>query len=222
MNENAVYPGIVNHFKNSQYVITEQNLETLNYLQRNKYEINSEFLNYILENFHEAVRLRLQNFPNANCFVENIHFLNQTETKLRSFDSYLENNTDMNKLKQKLVEASDKKCLVKQIARLYKQLYQEYLQTANEFFNFVNTIVIAIHYKLYKFFFSVFLDSRGRIYYKTTGTSFGLQTGDFSRCLISLCENEDIRASLPRQTSEYEIYYEDYLKSIDKKKQPFQ
>ena len=77
----------------------------------------------------------------------------------------------------------------------------------------------------YEFYFIVFMDSRGRIYYKSSGAAFGLQTGDFSKALIDLAGNSyNSQYDIPNkaQYPSSNKAYLDYITNLTKQKEPFQ
>ena len=95
----------------------------------------------------------------------------------------------MSILSDNLQNQGKSKVLLNQILKRQEFLRQKYQDIANIFFGLIHAYIIAHYYKDYKFYFTVFMDGRGRIYYKSVGAAFGLQTGDFSKALIDLAGN---------------------------------
>ena len=63
------------------------------------------------------------------------------------------------------------------------------------------------------------MDGRGRIYYKSAGAAFGLQTGDFSKALIDLAGNSyhsQYNTSNKAQYSLSNKAYLDYIMNLTK------
>jgi hypothetical protein len=115
------------------------------------------------------------------------------------------------------------KTLKVRIAKRKAYLTSNYQDIANVFFKLVNTYVIASNFQKFKFYFTVFLDARGRLYFKNGGSAFGLQAGDFSKALIDLSGNDyyDTPTINKVNYSPDNRNYLDYITTLDEKRNPF-
>jgi len=128
----------------------------------------------------------------------------------------------LNNLIERLDRSKSKKSITKLILQRRASLTEEYFNVVNQFFGFLNAYVIARHYKDYKFYFPIYLDSRGRLYYKCTGSNFGLQTGDLSKALINLKGNRyNKEIKLNGKVDSSNKKFQAFANSISKDEDPF-
>ena len=221
-NKTFNYPAIQNHHRKGITVITDSDLANINYIQSNFYTVNKKFLKYVETNFKLVVLEYLKKIPNIEFFFSNIEV--GDEIKIKTINELFFFDDELTGLVEKFKEQNTHS-LQKQITRRREYLLGRYKDIANVFFGLVHSYIIASHYKNYRFYFNIFIDSRGRLYYKSTGSVFGLQTGDFSRSLIDLGGNDYYYPQRIFNKCEYESSnkaYMDYVKSLNPQKESFQ
>lgn len=180
-NKDLKLSGIKNQHKNGTSKLTLKELESINYLQSNKYTINSFFF----EVFKQNSKIFLEHFLGKTAF-SSIFYVKKETLILKSLFVYLNENAEYLKLKKKI-----KKDNLKTKSQLFKKsikLQENYFNLINLIVQFIHIYVICENYKDFVFYFSMFLDFRGRMYYK--GSKFGLQSNDLSKCLIELLGND--------------------------------
>ena len=224
-NKSLNYPAILNHHSKGVTVITKDDLKSINYLQSNYYSINKPFLKEVENNFKVIVDYFLRKIPNSSFFIKNIDDNLATTVKLQSLNELLSSDAELRKLVKQFKKQStgNNKSLKKKLIERQEYLTSQYKDVVNIFFGLLHSYIIASNYQNYNFYFVVFLDSRGRIYYTSAGSDFGLQNGDFAKALIDLKGNNYKNNVLIKQ--KYSLknkHYLNYLKSLDRNKEPFQ
>lgn len=224
-NRKLNYPAIQNHHKKGVTLITDEDLAGINYLQSNFYTINKEFLRYMELNFKEVLTYFLRKLPNSDYFIKNLYDKETSNIEIQSLTELFLHDKERAKLLNQLKdEPKRSKALERAIIKRQNDLTEQYKDVANIFFGLIHGYIIAYYYQTYKFYFTVFMDNRGRVYYNPTGSAFGLQTGDFSKSLIDLKGNdyqEDNVLYPPKYSSNNQAYV-DYVESLKKDKEPFQ
>jgi hypothetical protein len=219
------YPAILNQHKKGVTVITETDLKNINYIQSNYYRVNESFLKYVESNFREIALLYLRKISNVEFFINNLHSNdNSNDLEIQSIQQLLFSDKELSRLLSKFDEGKINKTLKNQIINRKEFLIEQYQNVADIFFGLIHSYIIARNYKNYKFYFTVFMDNRGRIYFKSSGSSFGLQTGDFSKALLDLAGNSYFDHDIPNKIKYPATHsaYLDYKNSLDKQKEPFQ
>ena len=222
-NKTLNYPAILNQQKRGVTKIIENDLENINFIQSNFYNVNQEFLKYVTSNFKTIVRLYLRKTPNVSYLINNLDLNDFGFIEIKSIEDLLRDDDELSTLVQNLQMQPKNKALKVQIANRRAHLTNNYQDIANVFFGLVNTYVIASSFQKFKFYFTVFLDSRGRLYFKSVGSAFGLQAGDFSKALIDLSGNDyyDIPSINKANYSLNNKNYLDYIATLNNETEPF-
>ena len=219
------YPAILNQHKKGITVITETDLKNINYIQSNYYRVNESFLKYVESNFREIALLYLRKIPNVEFFIHNLHLDdNSSYLEIQTIQQLFFSDQELSRLLTKVEKGKINKTLTRQIINRKEFLMEQYQNIADIFFGLIHSYIIARNYKNYKFYFTVFIDNRGRIYFKSSGSSFGLKTGDFSKALLDLAGNSYFDYDILNEIKYPATHsaYLDYKNSLDKQKEPFQ
>jgi hypothetical protein len=215
----------LNRHKKGITVITEEDLKNINFLQSSYYKINEQFFEYVESNFKDVVLKYLRKIPNVEFLISNLKDVSTSIIEIQSISELLSRDQELSILFDNLQNQGKSKGLRNKISKRQEYLIQKYKDIANIFFSLIHAYIIARYYKDYKFYFIVFMDGRGRIYYKSVGAAFGLQTGDFSKALIDLAGNSyHSQYNIPNK-AEYPSSnkaYLDYIMNLTKQKEPFQ
>ena len=225
-NKKLNYPAILNHHNKGITVITQKDLVALNFVQSNYYNINHEFLSYFKKNFKEICLKQFASFPDVNFLIKNFEdktsktCIIQFLTELLATDTFLLN----------LLEGSKQNKLNKNIQRQINSrrdyLINHYYNLANTFFGLVYAYILAERFKKYDIYFTIFIDSRGRLYFVSSGAFFGLQSGDLAKSLINLKGNSYNSNNFLaiEQNIDYfsNKHYIDFVNSLKKDKNMFQ
>ena len=188
-NKKFNYPAILNHNKKGITVISNADLETINYIQSNYYKINIKFLNYMKNNFKQVIKYYLINIPNIKLLIENFDLETPALTLLSINDLFFK-DTELAELKKQLFKNNSNSKLIKnEITKRQEKLLESYKTVATHFFQLIHAFILAYNFKNYKFYFNIFIDSRGRLYYRSSDASFGLQCGDLAKNIIDLTGN---------------------------------
>ena len=222
-NKTLNYPAILNQQKKGVTKIIETDLININFIQSNFYNVNQEFLKYVTSNFKTIVRLYLREIPNVAYFIHDLDRDNIGSIQIKSMEELFRDDDELSTLVQNLQMQPTNKTLKVRIAKRKAYLTSNYQDIANVFFKLVNTYVIASNFQKFKFYFTVFLDARGRLYFKSVGSAFGLQAGDFSKALIDLSGNDyyDTPTINKVNYSPDNKNYLDYIATLDEKRNPF-
>lgn len=225
-NEKLNYPAIVNHHKKGITLISKEDLETINFVQSNYYQINSEFLTFIRSNFKLIVQLFFRKIPSSTtkCFFNDLDSDSNNQIIIKSIDEMFSTDPQLIENSKKYA-VNNTKSLQREITNRRNSLLEQYRNVSNLFFGLVHSVIVATNFKNFQFYFNIYIDSRGRLYFHNTGACFGLQTGDFSKSLIDLMgnnysnENPIINNCNFTKTNKF---YIDYANSLSREKDPFQ
>ena len=219
------YPAILNRHKKGITRITQEDLKDINFLQSSYYEINEQFFEYVETNFKDVLSKYLRKIPNPEFLIRNFNDKNTNSIEIQSINELLSGDQELSALTKNVQTQGKCKALLKEISKRQDYLVQKYQDIANIFFGLMHAYTVARHYKGYEFYFTVFMDGRGRIYYKSVGAAFGLQTGDFSKSLIDLVGNSYYSQRNMPNKAHYSLSnraYLDYTLSLTPQKEPFQ
>lgn len=188
-NEKLNYPGVFNRHKKGVATFTKYELQAINYLQSNFYEINSEFLKVLEQNSKESILNYLKGIPRYSHL-----FLIESESDfliVKNFSQFLTTDSLYQiLLKQKEETTSATKSLKHEILRVRQRLKEEYQILFNLLVQFVHAYSLSVLFEGYKLYFCIFLDARGRMYYTGSGGGFGLQAGGFGKYVLDLKGND--------------------------------
>jgi hypothetical protein len=203
--------------------LTENDVENINFIQSNCYSVNQDFLRHITSNFKKTVQLYFRKVPEVSFLINNLDRDDLEYIELRSVEELLYADGELSTLVQELKMQPNNEVLNKRIINRKTYLLNNYKDIATVFFSLVNTCVIASNFQKFKLYFPIFLDSRGRLYFKSGGPGFGLQKGDFSKALIDLSGNHyyDIPIINKSNYGPNNKNYLDYVLSLTDEKAPF-
>lgn len=223
-NKELNYPAILNHHNKGVTAITKEDLLNINFIQSNYYNVNKKFLSYAQSNFRDIVMLSLRKIPNIEFFIENLNEKDSKSIKIQSIGDLFSKDKTLISLVNQIEGKTLNKSLKNQIASRQDYLFNHYNDIANIFFGLVHAYIVASRFQNYDFYFTVFMDSRGRVYFTPSGSYFGLQTGDFSKALINLIGNRydyENPLKIENNYSSSNQNYLDYTQSLKKDKEPF-
>ena len=222
-NKELNYPSILNYHSKGITKITENNLESINYIQSNFYSINKEFLRYVKLHFKKIVKLFLRKIPDVDFLIANLNDSHPDSIIIQPLTKLFATDEVLNSLLEKAAKKSLNKSLKFQISSRQAYLTNHYFNLTNLFFGLVHSIILATRYQNFDFYFTIFMDTRGRMYYVSSGSAFGLQTGDFSHCLINLKGNNFLTLLKIKENAYSELNPNviDYIKSLKEDKSPF-
>jgi len=169
INEKAgIFPGV--HAKSSKTVtfVNNDNIEALNFLQSSTFVIDKKALKYLDDNFLTCLDDYLKHtFDESEEYKLIFHLKeDKTEAYILSYEEVKEKN--------ELYKTHNNKTL--------KKIFQK---TMNLVFMFIDIFFLANTFKEQEFYYPVFIDSRGRIYY-SGGTGLHPQGNEIARFLLTL------------------------------------
>lgn len=156
-------------------IVTTEALSIINKTQEQKFKINTKQLNYILLNINILIKKEIN--LNLNEYENLTDYQNKEFLKFQNMETLYKNDIQ--------------KILIKN--------YQEKLLKVT---HILETIYIAILFSKYDLYFSVFLDSRGRLYYN--GYLLTPQGTVLAKSLL-MFENESKLISLDVRSSGFQI-----------------
>jgi hypothetical protein len=184
-NKELNFPGIINQSRNGTSSMTVDELASINYLQSNRYIINKSFFNCLKKNS----KAFLLHYLKKDNFKSDMFFIDNGKLHLNTMAYYVNNNKEFVELKAKY-QKSKSTASKNRFLKKSGDLQSDYKDTVNLLMQFINLYVICQVYQDVPFYFTVLLDSRGRMYYTGSGGGFGLQSGELSKSLIELVGND--------------------------------
>jgi len=168
--------------------LTDQEIESMNYLQSNVYNINKNFLTVMKINAVKCFYIYTLNSGLVHSkFIENID--DNENMFVRSSQSFIEQSQTYQELKREIYDSDNKDIMLQRLRKVKKSLQEEYNKYTNKLIEFISLYYIATLFQDYNIYFVVNLDSRGRFYYSQARGSFGLQAGEMSKHVIELVGN---------------------------------
>lgn len=186
-NERLCYPGVLNRNKKGIATFSKYELEAINYLQSNYYQVNQDFLRLIEKNSRNSILEYLKQIPRFDIFFDQ----KGDSLSLKTVDHFLLSDMGYKSLISKLHnhERQASKGLKLEIAKTRQKLKKEYDVLFNLLLQFIHGYVLSDLFSGYDLFFCIFLDARGRMYYSSSGSNFGLQAGGFGKHALELRGN---------------------------------
>ena len=187
-NEKSNTFGVINKRKQGIVKLTREEIESINYLQSNFYNVNKDYFNLMRHHSTPFIFKHLENFPTVRRFFE----LDPNADRsfiVRDISTFLESDPQYSDLKANLPAENNCKNSYRLFLKRKNELQQEYFNMSNALMEFIHIYCIADLFKDVNFYFALSIDGRGRFYYSSAGAGFGLQSGNLSANLIELRGN---------------------------------
>lgn len=185
-NEKQNIHGVAGHMGNKGIAhLTDEEIESINYLQCNTYNINQDYLDSFKVYGPLFFSMQIKSMNYFSSFSEAHDGVEGSRIKIRSLEEFMKQD----ELYESLKEKKKNKKNIRELVQRKMKLQTAYFDLVNALIEFIHLYHIACLYAPYDIFFALSIDGRGRFYYSSARGGFGLQTNRIAKSLIELNGN---------------------------------